>query len=641
MNSKNKHARPPPRKPWMLDNTSSSSLRGMEIGLAPGHKLPSGHKLPPPPADTVAAYETKPLPPIPTRRSGISSFSAEIQNAFRTPSSVDYNIPEVKPEIREASIAVILDRDPVITEHGVKVDSGYTFTETPVQDFHSLLPKGSVQKLLQITGAGSAASLSLSNTSLTPSGHNPSHKIKQIMGLEIPHDECRSSRGPDREISPLTLESRGSSIYSQDQEDIVSVSDIDSPEREQLSTPETSVTISNHLERSGFWSPASVAPSAIPASLHIVKINDRNTFGGLAPMEEPASPTTNNYSHANGTFRHDLYHATVAELAQSASSSSAYSQTSGNSDSGESTNFSYPGTYVGQTIQRHPSFANRTYQSKVRIAPPPSKLDTLRATRYNAPVKTPYPLPLSRFEFDDDDQTPTQRDYDSDILSKTSSRHPSLIDRIIRRTSITLSPTSQPTPGPELTPNTAIYSPASPAISSPQYLKPPPPLKHRSFKSHDNLRSHTTFSKTSTNSTAPTSRTATPRLPTRTRPPPVPPRGPPSPFTRLNPVYTAKPSLAEAAAKNLSAWAERTAERIEQARQAAGIRTRSERRREKIKRKIMVMGPGKLEADPAPVVVGSGSGKYVADGGAAPVGVSRGFVGYSDERAWAAGRNMI
>jgi hypothetical protein len=633
----------------------------MEIGLAPGHRVPAGHKLQPLPAASVAAYETKPLPPIPTRRSGISSFSTEIQNAFRTPSNVNYQIPEVEQDLRGASIAVILDTDSDTTEQGPKIDNGDIFTEAAVQDVHSLLPTGSVQKLLQITGAGSAASLALTNTSVTPSGHNPAHKVKQIMGVEVPLDESHGSRPSAQQISPLTLKSRSSSIYSQDQGDAVSELDIASHEREQLSAPETSVTVSNHIGQPGFWSPGSVAPSAVPASLHIVKTDDRNTFGqGLAPLSEPASPTTNNYSYANGAFRQDLYHATVAELAQS-TYSSACSQTSGNSDQHESTDFSDPGIYSGQPAQRESSFSNRSYRSKVRIGPPLRKLDTLIATRYNSPIKTPYPLGRSKFDFDDDDHTPTQKDYDSGVSPKTPTTRPSLIDRIIRRTPSSLSPADQFMPPPELTP-TAVFTPSG--IPSPLHLKPPPRLEHRPVKSHDSLRSHTptVFANASTIYTPPTSRTvnslhqdytaqgsrpATPIAHTHTRPPPIPPRNPPPPSTRLtNPDSASRPSLAEAAAKNLAAWAERTAERLEQARQAAGIRTRSERRRARLKSKITVMGPGRLVAAPAPDSElerhsDERATPRARKAGSAPLVVGRGFEKYSDERAWAAVRNMI
>ncbi|KAB5580082.1 hypothetical protein GE09DRAFT_424481 [Coniochaeta sp. 2T2.1] len=207
MKSKNKRiARPPPTKPWMLDNTSSSRLKNMEIGL-------------PPPA-ALAAYETKPLPPIPLRRSGMSRFSTDIKNALRTPTNVNYHVPpELRTDAREASIAVVLEEahnaeaaSPVKRE--AKVDSGCTFTEGQGPDSHSLLPTGSVQ---QRTGAGSSASLAQSNTSQTAYPHKSAHKVKQVMGVDVPVDESYGSRGPAREVSPLSPESHSSSsVYSQD-----------------------------------------------------------------------------------------------------------------------------------------------------------------------------------------------------------------------------------------------------------------------------------------------------------------------------------------------------------------------------------------------------------------------------------------
>lgn len=670
-------------KPWMLDNTSSASLRGMEIGLPPGHRLPVSHKLPPPPDAAVTAYETKPLPPIPTRRSGISSFSIEVQNAFRTPTSAGYHIPEVNPYLRESSIAVTLGTDSDTTGQVAEGERGHTFTETRAQDIHSLIPPGSVQKVLQITGAGSVASLALTNTSLTPSGHNSTRKIRQMMGVEVYSDESHRARSPAQNVSPLTIKSCSSSIYSQDQDDTVSeLDDIVSHEREQFSTPEISGTLRNHLEPASFWRPSSLATSAVPASLHIVKTKDSTTVGqDHGSLNQPASSTTNNYSHANGAFKQDLYHVTVTELAQS-TSSFAYSQASGNSDRQERTNLSHPGIYIGQPPQIQTGFSNRSYQSKVRIAPPLSKLDTLSATRYNAPVKTPYPLPVGKYEFDDDDHTPTQNDYDSGFSPTTAAKRPSLMTRIIRHTSSPLSPVNQSTPAPELTPSFRAHTST---LLSPGPLKAPPLLKHRPVKSQEILASHNTtvFPDTSTNytastsrtgahlsqdCTAPVSRTATPmpqnyNNPTingatpipvapsqnRTRSPPVPPRCPPSLLHTqpIKPKHTSKPSLAEAAARNLAAWAGKTVERIEQAREAAGIRTRSQRRRSKLKSKITLMGLSRLEADPPPpdsvlkkdsdekAVPGSGTA------GAAPLFLGRGLGKYSDEKAWAAVRNMI
>ncbi|KAJ9161955.1 hypothetical protein NKR19_g1737 [Coniochaeta hoffmannii] len=688
MKSKNKHLRPPPRKPWMLDNTSSSSLRNMEIGV------PSGHEHPPPPPAAVVAYETKPLPPLPLRRSGISRFSTEVQNAFRTPITGNYCIPQVHRGVREASFAAKLGIDSNLSKKDSKVESGFTLTETLVQDnlspmpkisvpkapqnteagsaaslalqntslmpsanSHGPMPTGSVQKLLQITGAGSAASLALTNTSLTPSGHNSVHKIKQVMGIDVPLHPPQDTRRVTQEISPLTPESDSSSIYSQDRSDLGSDARLG---REQASTPETSVTLSSHLGSPKFWRPASVAPSAVPASLHIVKSEDRGH--DLATLNEQGSPTTNNYSHANGGFRQDLYHTTVSELAHCASSSSKHSINSSNSVRVKDSNYSYLGINMVQPPQRQLSFSNRSYQSKTRVAPPLTKLDTLNAPKYNAPVKTPYPLPVSKFDFDDDDATPTQRDFESDVSSRTTIRRPSMIDRIVRRASSPLTPTSHFTA--ELTLTATPRTHAS-ALPSPLHIQAPPLLRHRKVKSQDTLRRNShTVSSFSTNNTRkanrttapmfhnhtnpngrtptpppktnylPTSRSAsplykptstttsplrhsrsatpmsTPFVPRKTQhysrqPPSVPPRGPtPQPFYPC----PSKPSLTETAVSHLTAWAGRASERLEQARRAAGIRTQAERRRRRLKSNIKIVGSGKLEP-PSSVVLPKRNGR--------------------------------
>ncbi|KAB5551212.1 hypothetical protein GE09DRAFT_1223016 [Coniochaeta sp. 2T2.1] len=681
MKSKSKLiARPPPTKPWMLDNTSSSRLKNMEIGL------------PPPPA--VAAYETKPLPPIPLRRSGVSRFSTEIKNALRTPTNFNYHVPpELRPDAREASIAVVLQEAhnaeaayPVKRE--AKVDSGCTFTEGQGPDSHSLLPTGSVQKLLQITGAGSSASLALSNTSQTAYSHKSARKVKQVMGVDVPVDESYGSGGPAREVSPLSPESHSSSsVYSQD-----------SDGSEARTTQVTATAVSKSFVPPSFWQ-----ASPVPASLHIVKTKARNTFGRpLAPVDESAL-TTNNYSHTNGAFKKDLYHASVSEMAQSTSSSSANSQTSTSSDHDEnSTTSSHPD--AGTVPERQPSFSNRSYQSRVRIAPPLKKLDTQSATQFNAPVKTPYPLPSSKFEFDDedDDITPTQRDYDydSDVSPKTAIRRPSLTSRLARRISSSFSPTQ---PVSELASLPPVISGATSfhpsAMPSPLYLVPPPTLRHRQIKSQDSsLRSRptTVFSNAaSTNYTAPTSRNVSPnptsRSPTpmpgkyqpastrtatpfphatttaataatpfvppfrthtrnksksRPKPPPVPPRGPlPTP-----PAATSKPSLAASAFSSLSAWTAKATERIEAARQAAGILTPSERRRDKLKSSIRLekgAKEGRMEVIPPVAVVplgvferaGRGKRANVENGeiertnAHVPVRIAKGVEVYTEEKA--------
>lgn len=598
----------------------------------------------------------------------MSSFSTEIQDAFKTPTRASHHLPDAHRDVREASIAVMLDTEAEATERAakIKVDSGYAFTESHVRDCHSPMPTGSVQKLLRVTGAGSAASLALSNTSLTPSGHNSERKIKQIMGLDIPLDEAAPCcHRPAQEISPLTSDSRSSSIYSQDQGGTVSEADTEPrQELEHLSTPDTSIGLSSNLEPQGLRRSASPAFSAVPASLHIVKTMDRSTFRpNLSPLAEPSSPTKNNYSHANGAFRQDLYHATVSELAgRSTSSSSAYSVKSSNSDRQDGGTFSHPGINIVHLSKRQPGFAHRSYQSKMRFAPQLSKLDTLNASRYNAPVKTPYPLPMSELEFAGHGTTSPLRDYDNDGSLKTTIKRPSLMDRIIRHASSPLSPTGPFTTAAETTAKPAPTTHAS-ALPSPGGLQPPPLLKHRKARSQDIRESHApTVSRISTNNhpapigrtaavgavPAPTSRRATaasqnypaqprsgiasrafqqqhhpaPHPPTSRRasrptttPDPFPAPFAPPPPTDHRRAKTPSPA-AHAAVRTLSAWAGRTARQAA----SAGLlrRTRSERRRSKLKSNIRVMVVGRGSGSPGE------SGGEKERGAGAGVGDSRG-----------------
>ncbi len=206
-----------PRKPWIHPNRSNTSLRGMEIAVPPGHALP--------PPEGISIYQSKPLPPVPARQSMSSSFSSELNSAFRTPKrSMDYPDRDLDWKREEANIDVILARDAhdTLRPYLPKIHiAPASYPSTPPDELLSPQPRKAVPKILRLT-AGTGAGLIASPTS--PSGHNPSQKIRQLMGVDVGSGPSDSSL---YEVSPVSPLSASSSVYSEDLAATISEPDTD------------------------------------------------------------------------------------------------------------------------------------------------------------------------------------------------------------------------------------------------------------------------------------------------------------------------------------------------------------------------------------------------------------------------------
>src|SRR3569833_108169 len=309
------------RKPWIHPNGSSASLKGMEIAIPPGKTQPSPYKIiTPPPAPGV--YEFKPLPPVPLRRSVASSFTSEVNNAFQTPKrSVDYAAAAGAHDVdweqqEEASIAVILERDvrreqvppPYRPKNMTTHIDADRIPDLPPDNV--LLPqsKMSVSKILRLTSSSaSAKATSLAPTS--PSGHNPSHKIRQIMGVDVDvSDEVLS-------VSPLSR----SSVYSEDLALSVSEPDTDTYGAYYHSDPDDDARSSRWTS----WVPES--PADVPRSLRIQRpISGRYSDPPARPSAAARRPSSScrhlhhrcESSSSSSSYGTGLYHASAHQIAK-------------------------------------------------------------------------------------------------------------------------------------------------------------------------------------------------------------------------------------------------------------------------------------------------------------------------------------
>lgn len=464
---------PPPSKPWMQDNTSSSSLRGMEIGLPPGQALP------PPFPNTVMSYEAKPLPPVPHRslKDTEKSFVSEISSAFRTPeqgngSQVTVSSPQ------QASLSGSLSNS--ITQN----------TELPHEKFQTTVPRKSANKLRQIFGSGRALPL-VAVEQPVPSGHNSREKVKQVMGVDL---NAKHSAVPD--IPPTSMISDASSVYSAMDMDTtvwpVGQMEEEPRGRKRTSSPETfhDTKESQDLDSPTFkpWRHPSTSPVPIPAHLKIVKENSRPSSQfpslSLASKRRMSSRPERRIVRNGKVYIHDAYHAIALELARSTMDTPSPSLAS-SEISPRNTAYSHalPTAAAFRPLpsisKRQSSFSDRSYTSRVRVAPPVelSKLEHLTSAVYKAPIRSAYPTTPS-----------TPHPQTGRWLSRAGSRaritpigvfkprKQSLLDRVlsIRRPSLV------PAPSAETANSTGIAAPAP--RRGPGPLKPPPRLRDRQFR---------------------------------------------------------------------------------------------------------------------------------------------------------------
>lgn len=448
------------RRPWLPSKPSNSSLRGMEIGFPPGRGIP--------PPEAVATYSAKPLPPVPTRRrrSGGSTFSSEVNKAFRTPKdSVDYHDTNLD-WLREADIAVILDTQVTNMNPQPKPQMELevrSIPVTPEDEILSLYPKQSVQNAPCLPSMSMPTMAVPVSSSSPPSGHDSSHKIKQLMDVDVSLD--RSYLYNVQEISPLSPTSTTSSVYSQDLEATISEPDTDIYVKlyGDFSSEARMTKFGSDTTSWDTWDIQSAIQ--VPASLNLTRSGDKHwvsqplskdLFQGITRQGPNQENSLDSDGFTGSSYQQDLYHSAETNLGQSTSSSSA-THNRRHSSPGTDKNNTPTGLAPTPTITSDPS----PYQHKAR---PPTKhrQSHLRISlpgdpsmdhpqqpppagpgggNTNRPPPTPYP-PVLQSTFDDDDD-----DSGDDQGAGARRRRLSALAKVFRRDSASLFQASASTAG--------------------------------------------------------------------------------------------------------------------------------------------------------------------------------------------------
>jgi hypothetical protein len=152
----------------------------------------------------------------PLRRSRISSPGLELDNRLQSPRSGTDSEPQSLGGLGyERRVAVILDKNlvPRRIESGVPAHVDVrTVPEALPDELLLPQPKNAIPKILHLT-----TKLSSPTIALTPTGHNPTQKIRQLTGLSLPADQHHSAvTVPLRPVSQLS----SSSISSDDGDNV-------------------------------------------------------------------------------------------------------------------------------------------------------------------------------------------------------------------------------------------------------------------------------------------------------------------------------------------------------------------------------------------------------------------------------------
>ncbi|KAK1830290.1 hypothetical protein QBC39DRAFT_372890 [Podospora conica] len=533
--------------------TPSPSLRGVDMESM-GAPSPPATSLSPPPASHLVLYRIKPLPPTPPRppprrHSQISSLSRELSTAFETP----HTSMELCPDDTDSD-------DSCGDGDGAGREAG----SNRVAPYSSPRPGSkNIKKILYLTGEQAALDCSPASPAL-PSGHNPHRKIKQLTGNDI--DPGRSGpppspKQPSTEVSPMTR--RASSVYSQDGA-IASLSPetpqgVGSPgDRGYESDPDASFFARQYLPRnrgSGLFAP-------LPKPLDL-------TRGGRTPLPSTAEEfreSKTSHGPVDGTYNNqDLYHITTTQLAHSTR------DTAPPRPLRDPTWESQPLLPAPKGVARWriPSPTSKTNNSITSAPITPSQLDTLLRDGGGSPTPSD---PLTRST-----STSTFGTWRRAAAAAAARQSPS---------SLTPSPRSS---SPDYTPTAGSF-----------FDTGSPPTRHAARRQSILAK----VFKRASGAVSPTPASPTPSLqgghlrnftsPTEVTPRPVIP-GPdtvlvvPVPGPEGRP---GTPSRGGVLFSSVGALAQRTGGLVEQARTAAGLRTRAERRRESLRSRIVVVGEG-------------------------------------------------
>ncbi|KAK5657071.1 hypothetical protein OQA88_3598 [Cercophora sp. LCS_1] len=477
-------------------NGSTSSLRGTETDSIYVTTPPATTYLTPPPALHLEVYSRKPLPPIPPpkRNSVASTLSKEMSRAFETPLGSaglghghghDHNHGQNSDRWswtkEEAEIDGILQREvrpnPALSTAPPKKSStrasrkakskidtmNRAVPNTPPDELLSPQPRSSVPKILQLTTVRPAKS----NSSSSPSGHNSPHKIKQLTGIDVAAPEdYRRWLAEDRAVDVSPLSNRSSS-YSQDTDPIVSDPDsidIELPDPKLKGcSPDNSSYFAQRYRAKGLV-PGTRPP--IPSPLNITKTN----MPQPAQHPQPQHPSSGPWHHPRQQYTQDLYHATAAQLARfvpntpplrsppKQTNTIPYWVTESSGPASTNSLPSYSTNPYPPSINPYPNPHPYPHQ----YSPSPQLYQTATNTTFGPHHLTPSPSP------DSPSPTRNRRSIISKVFSKRTSDTPPPTEH-----------TSQPQPSPQLTVSDTRTSTGRSIIPIPKFLKhssdtPPP-----------------------------------------------------------------------------------------------------------------------------------------------------------------------
>jgi hypothetical protein len=562
----------------------------MKFSIRPAHSFP-------PPRD-ISTYLVKPLPPVPRRESQSSAFSNEVTQAFATPKrTVDSPTTTIHWNKHEAYGAAELDRRKRCLPAIATIDIS-NIPDTPSDEILSPQPRQSIPKILRLT---STSNLVTSPSPSTPSGHQPSRKVRQLMGTDLSHDDSYITPipGSSSAYSPSVDGSR----YSLDMD--VDRSDFDSGLVTNISAGVLSDGTTDDITfgaegttRCSSWRSVGGDSGGILGTGDIYgrrasqSTTVRMSFSSVSRLRSTRSFSVDENT---GVYQPDLYHAATAELARSSVSPKTASRCFAEHYSGpRSPRLWTP--YHSPTSQYHPDsspspiprYGNIPSMTPYRpqCVTQPTQLKSVRSITNLWSEATP--AMKSSFETEEESNMPGRH-----RLEVRKSR--SVIDLLLRRAADSEHGEVADTRDRQTVPQEL----------QPRYvpIRPPPPGPHQGIA--DLLQMSPSLGRgglsslggpavsTVTQSSLPSSTTtssagrALPVIGDR----PVPSQAHPS-----TSVSSRRQNLYVAFAVRAGAWVARTGELIEQARLAAGVLTPAERRREKLKREIKVVGSRRLDA---------------------------------------------
>lgn len=397
-----------------------------------------------------ADYKMKPLPLVPPQRSTAASINTQVNSMYITSTQSFDNMQPGRDWERDVDDVANMweNRMEASQSRYIPRINVNIIPSTPPDEILSPQPRKCVQKILRLAGElNPAASVSSSDL---PSLHNSRQKIKQLTGFDVSagdsdQSQLRSLQHLQDDVSPISL---SSSMYSQeDLETAISEMDlessdynyrysyIDDDDYNELATPLSPPNFGGFSTRP--ISAASISPTSTPAALCLSSYRGKRDT--IIPSQVGPSPLADDEGCTSSTDSSpadhlvDLYHTTTSEIVRASatppgpkSTAPAFSPSPAAGQrkavwgdrSGEllprtrfnasSSTYSLPSTST-DPLRKAESFSDRRFSGRGRGRAPPPPLEQAREAprpgRYAPSQRTPYPLPSPNMKsaFDEDD----------------------------------------------------------------------------------------------------------------------------------------------------------------------------------------------------------------------------------------------